>query len=197
MDYLSAHSTYIRALFSGANPLDLVHTTSTAFNGPTSAGRFKIPENRLPRLMPCSSADHPVLYLPVPDPLSFHLLVHWMYFGDTNPIEDCLHEGTIQWEGIARNVEYLGLSREIKIFLGNWYSHWLHPELAREDDDELDDDDDTVYSDYDDMDYDSSTASVVDDSDMESEDEKDFCRGRSRVPRPLSYQPPGTRIYGA
>ena len=77
--------------------------------------------------MPCSP-DHPILFLPVPDPSCFHLLVHWMYFGDLSLIQECLHKGLIQWDGIARNVEYLGLSAEIKIFLGNWYHAWLDTE---------------------------------------------------------------------
>ncbi|RDB21523.1 hypothetical protein Hypma_011764 [Hypsizygus marmoreus] len=194
MDYLSAHSSYIRALLSGASPLDLIHTTATAFNGPSSNTRFKIPANRLPRLMP-GSHKHPTLYLPVPDPPSFPLLVHWMYFGDTDPIDDCLHKGLVHWEGIARNVEYLGLSTEIKIFLGQWYGRWLHPERVKADGG-YDDDSDTAYSDSDDDDSDSSTASVMDDSDVESNDEKEVWRGRTRTMRPLSYQEPGTRFYG-
>jgi len=117
--------------------------------------------------MPCSP-DHPILFLPVPDPSTFHLLVHWMYFGDFTYIQKFLHEGTIQWEGIARNVEYLGLNSEIKIFLGNWYHAWLNPDRETEidctsdgDDSESDESDDsmsdTVFSDSDeqtiDLDY--------------------------------------------
>ena len=118
--------------------------------------------------MPCSP-DHPILFLPVPDPTTFHLLVHWMYFGDFTYIQKFLHEGTIQWEGIARNVEYLGLNSDIKIFLGNWYHAWLNPDRETEidcvndgddssDSDESDDSmSDTVFSDSDeqtiDLDY--------------------------------------------
>ena len=115
--------------------------------------------------MPCSP-DHPILFLPVPDPTTFHLLVHWMYFGDLTYIQKNLHEGTIQWEGIARNVEYLGLNSDIKIFLGNWYHAWLNPDRESEidsfsDGDESDESDDsmsdTVFSDSDeqtiDLDY--------------------------------------------
>ena len=94
-----------------------------------------------------------------------------MYFGDFTHIQKFLHEGTIQWEGIARNVEYLGLNSDIKIFLGNWYHAWLNPDRETEidsinndgDDSESDESDDsmsesdTVYSDSDeqtiDLDY--------------------------------------------
>jgi len=118
--------------------------------------------------MPCSP-DHPILFLPVPDPTTFPLLVHWMYFGDFTHIQKFLHEGSIQWEGIARNVEYLGLNSDIKIFLGNWYHAWLNPDRETEIDcisdgdesDESDESDDsmseTVFSDSDeqtiDLDY--------------------------------------------
>lgn len=195
IDYLSTHSSYICALFSGANPLDLIHTTSTSFNGPQSASRFNIPANRLPRLMP-GSANHPVLLLPVPDPSSFHLLVHWMYFGRTTHIAQCLHEGVVHWEGLARNVEYLGLSGGIRAFLRRWY---YGAERHRTGAADYDDDSDTMFSDSDgemDLDdYDSSTISVVDDSDVDSDDEKEPFRGRPRIRRPLSYQEPGVRQW--
>jgi len=150
MDYLAAHSTYLRGLFSAALPLDLMYSADP----PTSSS--PVPADRLPRLMPCSP-DHPILFLPVPDPSSFHLLVHWMYFGDFSFIQDCLHQGSIHWEGIARNVEYLGLSADIKIFLGNWYYAWLNPDRLSLDDD------DTICSDDDDDDDDCSTADEQDD----------------------------------
>jgi hypothetical protein len=125
IDYLSAQSTFLRGLFSGASPLDLINTTSkTTSQSRSSQTRFTVPANRLPRLLP-SSPGHPILLLPVPDPASFHLLVHWIYFGRTDFIEDCLNRGVIQWEGIARNVEYLGFPTDIKIFLGRWYGDWL------------------------------------------------------------------------
>jgi len=117
IDYLSAQSTFLRGLFSGANPLDLINTTNPS-------KRYTVPTDRLPRLLP-SSPNHPVLYLPVPDPSSFQLLIHWIYFGRTDFIQDALNRGIIQWEGIARNVEYLGFPHSIKIFLGTWYGHWV------------------------------------------------------------------------
>jgi len=185
MDYLSAHSSFLRGLFSGASPLDLINSTSPpTFNAPsrTPSGQFTIPTNRLPRLLP-SSPNHPVLFLPVPDPTSFHLLVHWMYFGHTNYIADCLNQGIIQWEGIARNVEYLGLPTEIKIFLGRWYGNWLHPERARY---AFDDDSDTACSDAGDDDADDSSTASDMDEDVEIDDEKEPIRGRTRTTRPLS-----------
>jgi len=172
IDYLSTHSSYLRGLFSGALPLDLMHSATP----PSSSS--SVPANRLPRLMPCSP-DHPILFLPVPDPTTFHLLVHWMYFGDFTYIQDCLHQGLIEWEGIARNVEYLGLNSDIKIFLVNWYHAWLNPDREPEIDCCSDgDESDTVFSDSDDE----TTTFDLDDID----DEK--ARGRTTTTRPLSFQ---------
>ena len=143
---------------------------------PPQTSGSSVPADRLPRLMPCSP-NHPILFLPVPDPTTFHLLVHWMYFGDFTFIQNCLHEGTIQWEGIARNVEYLGLNSDIKIFLGNWYQAWLNPDRELETDSDSDMSD-TVFSDSDDE----TTACDLDNT----EDEK--ARGRTTATRPISFQ---------
>ncbi|KAJ7286337.1 hypothetical protein C8J57DRAFT_1051094 [Mycena rebaudengoi] len=196
MDYLSAHSTFLRGLFSGASSLDLISSASLSQAPQPSghAGQFTVPANRLPRLMPCSP-DHPILFLPIPDPTSIHLLVHWMYFGSTSYIEDSLNDGSVEWEGIARNVEYLGLPADIKVFLGQWYGKWLHPERGARcasDDEEEDDDADTVYySDDEDVDEEAPAAAKVDlraamasaDADTASDDGEK--RGRTRM-RPLS-----------
>jgi hypothetical protein len=133
--------------------------------------------------MPCSP-DHPILYLPVPDPTSFHLLIHWMYFGETRFIEDCLHQGIIQWEGIARNVEYLGLSPQIKMFLQDWYNDWLNPDRHLCCSDSDSDDSSTVYSDYDDDDEDTASSDM---GELDTDDEKEPVRGRTTTTRPLSF----------
>ena len=141
--------------------------------------------------MPCSP-DHPILFLPVPDPTTFHLLVHWMYFGDFSYIQDCLLQGTIQWEGIARNVEYLGLNSDIKIFLGNWYHAWLNPDREPEidccsdgDDSESDESEmsDTVFSDSDDE-----TMALDFDDIVQVDNDDNKGRGRTTTTRPLSSQ---------
>jgi len=131
IDYLSARSTFLRGLFAGANPLDLINATVPAypdqdrqFTPRKGSLPFDVPANRLPRLLP-SSPMHPTLFLPVPDPTSFHLLVHWMYFGHTEYIEDCLDRGIVQLPGIMRNVAYLGLADDIiGKFLRRWERAW-------------------------------------------------------------------------
>lgn len=186
MDYLSAHSTYLRSLFSGALPLDLMYAQSP----PTSHGSSSIPPDRLPKLMP-SSPDHPILFLPVPDPSSLHLLFHWMYFGDFSFIADCLRRGAIQWEGIARNAEYLGLSSTIKDFLRNWYNSWLNACAARqaqEEEDAYESDDGTAYTDSDDEDNMSSTTESDLDDELEKLKEPSSSRASEFPTKSFSFQ---------
>jgi len=108
-------------------------------------------------------------------------------------MEDYLNRGVVHWEGIARNVEYLGLPTEIKVFLGRWYSNWLLPASSRpgcascspgdEDSDielDLDEEDETDEDDEDD-DY-STTSSHTEDADAIA----NFERGRTRTIRPLA-----------
>jgi hypothetical protein len=158
MDYLSARSSFLRGLFAGANPIDLVNGKMPSIESMQEGGfsvrkeplPFDVPANRLPRLLP-SSPTHPVLFLPVPDPTSFHLLVHWMYFGHTNYIEECLNGGIVQLAGIRRNVEYLGLPDDvIGRFLRRWERGWrkyhLPPSPPYDDESASSEEDEDEYS---------------------------------------------------
>ncbi|KIJ69155.1 hypothetical protein HYDPIDRAFT_172617 [Hydnomerulius pinastri MD-312] len=190
MDYLSAKSSFLRELFSGASPLALIQSLHMSPPGRRPSAPLQVPSNRLPRLLP-SPSSHPVVFLPVPDPSSIHLLFHWMYFGDTDHIESCLDQGAVHWEGLARNVEYLGLPTDIKVFLGRWYGNWLLParnrpgfapcaaESGENSDVEYDDDEDEDESDCDDY----STSSSRTDEDSSPADCE---RGRTRAVRPLA-----------
>lgn len=122
-----------------------------------------------------------------------------MYFGSTTYIEEALNKRIVQWEGLARNVEYLGLSTEIKIFLGRWYGTWLHPERARAsdqiDDEDIDSDSDTAYSDMEEDDDDSlmSDSMDLDDAEYSPIKDDDASRGRNRSIRCLSWPGPDTQ----
>ena len=159
MDYLSAQSTFLRGLFAGANPLDLLNPADSSQEPTSRKGLpFNVPANRLPRLLP-SSPTHPTLFLPVPDPTSFHILVHWMYFGRTEYIEDCLNRGIIQLPGITRNVAYLGLPDDIiGKFLRRWERAWkkynLPPSPPYDDDSESSDEEECSYPSDEDVDMD-------------------------------------------
>ena len=45
-----------------------------------------------------------------------------MYHGSMKHMEAALNDGTVTWEGLARNVEYLDIRDDMRQFLGNWYA---------------------------------------------------------------------------
>lgn len=227
MDYLSAHSTLLRGLFSGASPLDLIQSSSHSSQSTprgsfynlslhsNSPPPFPLPSTArglpiaplLPRLLP-SSPSNPTIYLPVPDPDSFRLLIHYVYFGSTTYIEEALDTGDVTWEGLARNVEFLGMGTEIKVCLGRWYGRWRrgraaeHAAFQTEEYDEYDDDsysdsdEDSFFdSDDDDADGSSCTSAAMDESDDDMEIDEclkrtkldSYSRGRQRTIRRLGH----------
>jgi hypothetical protein len=114
-----------------------------------------------------------------------------MYFGCTDYIEDALYQGIIQWDGIARNVEYLDLRHDIKIFLGAWYGNWLHPEHAQQDYRFPALSDDDVASDYDGDDSSTTSNSRMDEDSAEDDDDDEILgeprRGRTTSTRFLEH----------
>ncbi|CAL1705607.1 unnamed protein product [Somion occarium] len=208
MDYLSAQSKLFRGIFSGVYPPELcmqtpsgcctpTPSTSQASHNHPSAFRSR-PFNDLPRLLP-SPPSQPVLFLPVPDPSSLRILIHYIYFGSTVYLEDALDRGEINWEGLARNVEYLGMGVEIKVFLGRWYGRWKRGRGESYDDDEDYDSEDSYDSEDEDLEYFekcSSATSVSISFEDEMELEQDLkntslnfepARGRNRVSRRLGH----------
>ena len=106
IDYLCSQSRLLRRFFGGS-------TAASASVPPLSS--------RPPQFL-SSSNSHPVVYLPIPDPSSFDLLLHWMYHGSVKDIELALDDGVVTWEGLARNVEYLDIRDHMRQFLGRWYA---------------------------------------------------------------------------
>lgn len=106
IDYLCSQSRLLRRFFGGS--------------GVASTSDSTLP-SRPPQFL-SSSNSHPVVYLPIPDPSSFNLLLHWMYHGSLKDIELALDDGIVTWEGIARNVEYLDIRDHMRQFLGRWYA---------------------------------------------------------------------------
>lgn len=131
--YLTAQSSLLRALFSGSSAIGLVApqarsvpSSSTGHYSLGSGGRRDSTPSlaRIPRLLP-SSAHHPTLYLPLPDPTSFPHIVHYLYFGSPAFIEEALELGRIRWDGVVRNVEYLGLfEEESGVGIRRWLLEW-------------------------------------------------------------------------
>lgn len=115
--YLTAQSSLLRTLFSGSSVIGLVAPQTPSLPS-TSTAQYALGRRdstpslaRIPRLLP-SSAEHPALYLPLPDPSSFPHIVHYLYFGSPAFIEEALSLGRIRWDGVVRNVEYLGIFEE-------------------------------------------------------------------------------------
>lgn len=133
------------------------------FGGSTAASTSK--SARAPHFLSPSNS-HPVVYLPLPDPSSFDLLLHWMYHGSTKNIEFALNDGTVTWEGLARNVEYLDIRDDMRQFLGRWYAS--RRSLPDESDlsDSSDSEEDGIFS--------PAESPVLDpDTDADAEDEDD------------------------
>ncbi|KAF8559731.1 hypothetical protein OG21DRAFT_1502959 [Imleria badia] len=185
IQYLSAKSPFLRGLLSGVSPIDLIRDLSASRLHPSVP--LRIPPSQLPRLL-SSPPSHPVVFLPVPDPSSIQPLFYWMYFGSTDHIEAALDQGLIQWEGLARNVEYLCLPTDIKVFLGRWYRNWLLPAHCSPDHTPCpadEDDQSDLDSECDDSDSNEyySPSNPPSDDEMQSDDECN--RGRARDVKPL------------
>ncbi|THH13731.1 hypothetical protein EW146_g6521 [Bondarzewia mesenterica] len=125
VDYLVLQSRLCRSLLGSKSSLDLTpvqdFSSSTQSHAPAATMSSQLPTNptRFARLIP-SLSTNPVLFLPIPDPDSFHHLIYWLYHGDTTIMERALDNDVIEWAGLVSNVQYLGLSSEIHMFLG-WY----------------------------------------------------------------------------
>jgi hypothetical protein len=126
IDYLCSQSRLLRRFFGGS-------ILGSTLNG--RAPHFLSPSN-----------SHPVVYLPLPDPASFELILHWMYHGSIKNIEFALNDGTVTWEGLARNVEFLDIRDDMRQFLGHWYVH--RHSLTEESDlsDSSDSEEDGIFS---------------------------------------------------
>lgn len=186
IDYLSAKSSLIKGLFSGVSLERSPSMQSSSSSVPC--------ESPVPRILD-SCSSRPVLLLPVPDPRSIHLLIHWIYFGKTDHIEACLKRGVVDWEGLARNAEYLGLSSDIKVFLARWYGKWLLP--ARRSEDGSDDDSD-IELDYRLNKVEETTEDVVCAApNTLMPDATVVERGRSRIVCPLTRLSGNSKVYAA
>ena len=198
MDYLCAHSALLRGLLSGASPFDLVMdspherpiTSSMSDPSPSLSRQPSMASLRLPCILPSSTCTHPIVHLPIPDPASFHHLVHYIYFGSTSFIEEALDNGELTWEGLARNVEYLKMGADIKLFLGRYwrrvhtYCDYSDSDSDREYDSELDEDSDEYMSEDDATlaDPDEDRMCLADDEDDDVSIVKAKAKARARDP---------------
>ncbi|EIW60274.1 uncharacterized protein TRAVEDRAFT_57578 [Trametes versicolor FP-101664 SS1] len=192
MDYLCAHSSLFRGLLSGASIFDLAaETPKSGLDTPSLSRQSSASSLRLPCILPSSTCTHPVVHLPIPDPASFHHLIHYVYFGSTSFMEEALENGELSWEGLARNVEYLQMGAEIKLFLGRYwrrahaYYDCSESESDRDYDSDYDSDSDECMSDEDEStlaDPDEDGMCMVDDDDDGISILKAKAKARAREP---------------
>lgn len=45
--------------------------------------------------------------------------------GDANAIESALSSGEVSWQGMVKNIEYLGLDNEIRRVVRAWWRRWV------------------------------------------------------------------------
>ncbi|PWN46699.1 hypothetical protein IE53DRAFT_304038, partial [Violaceomyces palustris] len=122
-DYLSTQSTLFRQFLSSATPLDLDTGCTTPPDG--SFLPLLNPFGQ-PRLL-SSNPDNPTLFLPLPDPSSFTILLHYLYHGDFEVVARSMSQKKVRWEGVVMNADFLGLDEVLKNELGVWWRRNISP----------------------------------------------------------------------
>ncbi|KAK4690041.1 hypothetical protein P7C73_g42, partial [Tremellales sp. Uapishka_1] len=122
-DYLITQSTLFRSLLSStASHLDL----------PVSQSIPPSPTVKGSRVLPSPEGSPTSIFLPIPDPASFGVLVHWLYWGEAAALESALSRGLVTWQGVVKNVDYLGLDDGIKRVIGKWWRRWVKVAVGRQ-----------------------------------------------------------------
>ncbi|RXK36140.1 hypothetical protein M231_06582 [Tremella mesenterica] len=134
--YLTTQSGLFHALFAHKTSFQMnqLPPLRSAGLGPGS-GSGHSPQNKGykgSRWMPPRVGEKPTLWVPLPDPGSFSVLLHWMYWGDNLALESAIHNGLVSWQGIVRNIEYLEASDSLKRVLGQWWKTWIEPSGGRQ-----------------------------------------------------------------
>jgi hypothetical protein len=57
--------------------------------------------------------------------------VHWLYWGDIAALESALSRGLVEWQGVVKNVHYLGMDDNVKRVLGKWWRRWIKTDEGR------------------------------------------------------------------
>ncbi|WVN86115.1 uncharacterized protein L203_101276 [Cryptococcus depauperatus CBS 7841] len=127
-DYLVPQSSLFHALLSNVTaqlttPTQRDQQGRLVFNSPVYRGA---------RVSPARTKGKTAIYVPLPDPNSFGVILHWLYWHDTNYFNQCLSKGSVAWQGVVKNIEYLGLDNEIKSLAGRWWKRWVKPTAGDE-----------------------------------------------------------------
>ncbi|KZP01067.1 hypothetical protein CALVIDRAFT_559725 [Calocera viscosa TUFC12733] len=116
-EYFLTQCSLIQFMCGGLDkhaPKDLVN--------PIASYSFQ-PAPRKPYHLKDSTMRHPRIHLALPDPDSFGQILEWLYFGPAAypHLEEAMEAGRVTWGGLVRNAEWLGVSSELKNWLGR---HW-------------------------------------------------------------------------
>ncbi|KAL7416473.1 hypothetical protein BDY24DRAFT_412657 [Mrakia frigida] len=75
--------------------------------------------------------DKPTIHLTLPDPSSFDLILHFLYWGNAAVVADALDGGVYSCEGLIDNLRVLGIDSPLKAIVGRWWMRNNAP-IARE-----------------------------------------------------------------
>jgi hypothetical protein len=95
-----------------------------------------------------------------------------MYHGSMKNIEFALSDGTVTWEGLARNVEYLDIRDDMRQFLGRWYARRRSLRDDSDSSESSDSEEDAIFSPVENPIIDPDTDADGEDEDDSEEDEK-------------------------
>ncbi|KAI0030835.1 hypothetical protein K488DRAFT_87415 [Vararia minispora EC-137] len=201
IDFLASFSKLFRALFAGMTIRDYAantlvqwmrrhgHPTVTVHDIAPRLADMRPWEGRVPQLLAGETPDEARVFLPLPDPASFHYIAHWMYTGRIDLIVKALCAGRITWHGLARNGSALGMTDEYQVMLRDVRAYWAVRLADKPDDwsesDETDSEDAAAFAtseDEDDVGVD--VDMHEDESDAQADDEdEELGFGRVSAPR--------------
>jgi hypothetical protein len=52
--------------------------------------------------------------------------------GDAQGLETALSKGIVTWQGVVKNIDYLGLDDGIKRVIGKWWRRWVKVAVGRD-----------------------------------------------------------------
>nr|XP_019011802.1 uncharacterized protein I206_03908 [Kwoniella pini CBS 10737]OCF50583.1 hypothetical protein I206_03908 [Kwoniella pini CBS 10737] len=122
-DYLTTQSVLFRTLLNS----QAAHLSNPHPRDQDGRLIFQSPVIRGAKVLPTKSDRPKALYVPLPDPSSFGVILHWLYWHDIDHFNHCLSKGLVTWQGVIRNIEYLSLDNEIKLLAGKWWKRWVKP----------------------------------------------------------------------
>ncbi|WVW85233.1 hypothetical protein I302_107271 [Kwoniella bestiolae CBS 10118] len=122
-DYLTTQSVLFRTLLNS----QAAHLPNPPPRDQEGRLIFQSPVIRGAKVLPTKSDRPKALYVPLPDPASFGVILHWLYWHDADHFNHCLSKGLVTWQGVIRNIEYLSLDNEIKLLAGRWWKRWVKP----------------------------------------------------------------------